>query len=85
MPTDHDATVPAETSIKRRSIPNSSNGRLMRRLEFLREHLRRSQEWAEQKGDFRHRVVEVVYIEAELNRRGVCYRAVTVRNPLIHA
>lgn len=75
--TDHDATVPPETSIKRRSVPNSSDGRLVRRLEYLRAHLGRSQEWAEQKGDFRHRVVEVVYIERELYRRGVCYRPVT--------
>lgn len=74
-----DATVPASTSIRRRSVPNSSTDRLGRRLEYLRSHLACAHEWAEQKSDFRHRVVEVLQIEAELARRGADFRPVSRR------
>lgn len=81
----YDWDVPASTHIRRKSVPNCSTVRLLARLEHLRDQLQRSHEWAEQKGEFKHRVMEALRVEAELCRRGVSYVPVSRYNHLLPA
>lgn len=69
--------VPAETRIKTRSIPNVDTERLLRRLEYMRENIKRLARECEQKNDFRAHVREIVNIERELARRDVAFMPVT--------
>lgn len=72
--------VPQTTRIRTSRCKNIALHRLISRLEFLRDYITRSREWAEQKEDFRARVREILAIENELTRRRVECRRVTRRD-----
>jgi len=75
-----DAQVVSQaTRIHTSRTKNISLERLLGRLEYLREYITRSREWAEQKEQFKARVREIVAVENELDRRHVVYRRVSRR------
>lgn len=71
--------VSAATRVRTSRVNHITLERLLARLDFLRVHITRSREWAEQREPFRARVREIVSIERELDRRHVDYRRVSRR------